>query len=190
MVRLVVAIGWLTLLLAASAGAAPQRDLLIRPGVGIGKVKLGMSLKQVRAAWGKPQAVTVQREGRARLTELQYDFAAYFVTLIGSPGRERVIRVGTTLAKERMANGLGVGSFERRLQRALGGRLHCDRLDTFNQPRNPYPLIQTNRRECSLGERGSPQTVFVSKMRVPSFLPEDWSRTAYVFEVVIRAPGA
>jgi hypothetical protein len=190
MVRSAVVLGCFALLLVASASAAPQRDALIRPGVGIGKVELGMSLKQVRAAWGKPQAITIRREGQARLTELQYDFAAYFVTLIGSPGRERVIRVGTTLAKERMANGLGVGSRETRLQRELRSRLQCDRLDVFQQPRNPYPLIQTNRRECRLGERGSPQTVFVSKMRVPSFLPEDWPKTAYVFEVVIRAAGA
>jgi hypothetical protein len=189
-VRSAVVIGCLALVVAASAPAAPQRDMLIRTGVGIGKVKLGMSLKQVRAAWGKPQAVTVRRERNARLTELQYDFAAYFVTLIGPRGSERVIRVGTTLTKERMTNGLGVGSLERRLQRALGGRLQCERLDVFTQPRNPYPLIRTNRRECRLGDRGEPQTVFVSKMRVPSFLPEDWSKTAYVFEVVIRAAGA
>jgi hypothetical protein len=192
MVRAAVVLGCLALLLAVTASAAPQRDLLIRPGVGIGKVKLGMSLKQVRAVWGKPQAVTVRREGKAkvRLTELQYDFAAYVVTLIGPRGRQRVIRVGTTLAKERMTNGLGVGSLERRLQSALRGRLRCDRLPVVTQPRSPYPLIFDNRRECKLGERGSPQTVFVSRMRVHSFLPEDWSKTAYVFEVVIRSAGA
>jgi hypothetical protein len=190
MVRSAVVLGCLMLLLASSAAAAPQRDMLIQPGVGIGKVKLGMSLKQVRAAWGKPQAVTVRREGKARLTELQYDFAAYFVTLIGSPRRERVVRVGTTLRKEKMANGLGVGSPERRLERALRARLHCDKLDIGPWPGSPYPLLLTNRRECALGERGSPQTVFVSKMRVRSVLPEDWSKSAYVFEVVIRAPGA
>jgi hypothetical protein len=190
MARSAVVLGCLALLLAVSASGAPQRDLLIRPGVGIGKVKLGMTLKQVRAAWGKPQASTVRREGGARLTELQYDFAAYVVTLLGPRGRERVIRVGTTLAKERMTNGLGVGSLERRLQSALRGRLRCDRLPVVTQPRSPQPLIFDNRRECKLGERGSPQTVFVSRMRVHSFLPEDWSKTAYVFEVVIRAAGA
>ncbi len=98
--------------------------------------------------------------------------------------------VGTTLAKERTRHGLGVGSPERRLQRVLRGQLRCDQLDTFIQPRSTTPLIQRNRRECTLGERGGPQTVFVSKMRVPSFLPEDWSKSAYVFEVAIRAPGA
>ena len=33
--------------------------------------------------------------------ELQYDFAAYTVTLSGLPKRERVVTVGTTLTKER-----------------------------------------------------------------------------------------
>ena len=89
-----------------------------------------------------------------------------------------------------MANGLGVGLPEWRLQRALRARLHCDKLDIGPWPGSPSPLLLTNRRECVLGERGSPQTVFVSKMRVRSVIPEDWSKSAYVFEVVIRAPGA
>jgi hypothetical protein len=83
--------GCLALALVASAAAAPQRDALIRPGVGIGKVELGMSLAQVRAAWGKPQSVVTGRRGRgAHTLELQYDFAAYVVTVHGSPGREQV----------------------------------------------------------------------------------------------------
>src|SRR5215218_7631083 len=113
-----------------SASAASQRDALIRPGIGIGKVKLGMSLKQVRGAWGRPQAVvTTTNERGARTLELQYDYAAYVVTLVGAPGGERVTAVGTTLAKERTSQGLGVGSLERRLQRAFRGDLRCERLD-------------------------------------------------------------
>jgi hypothetical protein len=191
MMRSLAALGCTALALVASASAAPQRDALIRPGIGIGKVRLGMSLAQVRAAWGKPQAVTAGRRGRgARRLELQYDFAAYVVTLHGSPGRERVVSVSTTLAKERTIQRLGVGSAERRLQRVLRGQLRCDQLDTVIQRRSTIPVLRTNRRECTLGERGRPQTAFVSRMRVPSFLPEDWSKSAYVFEVVVRAPGA
>jgi hypothetical protein len=191
MARWAAALVFIALLLAASASASTQRDALIRPGVGIGKVRLGMTLAQVRAAWGRPQAQTIETKERGgRTIELQYDFAAYSVTLSGLPQRERVVSVATTLAKEKMTNGLGVGSREIRLVRSLRGRLRCDRLDVFNQPRNPYPMLRTNRRECRLGGSGSPETVFVSKMRVPSFLPERWSASAYVFEVVIRVPGA
>jgi hypothetical protein len=191
MMRWLAALGCTGLALVASASAATQRDALIRPGVGIGKVRLGMTLAQVRAAWGRPQALTItphQRGGRT--IELQYDFAAYVVTLIGLPERERVASVATTLAKEKTRQGLGPGSPERRVQRLLRGGLRCERLDVWNPPRSAYPLLRSNRRECILGEPGSPQTVFVSRMRRNSFLPEHWSGSAYVFEVVIRAPGA
>lgn len=49
---------FLALMLAGSAPAAPSHDLLIRPAVGIANVRLGMTLAQVRGAWGAPQAVT------------------------------------------------------------------------------------------------------------------------------------
>ena len=182
---------FIALSLAASASASTQRDALIRPGISIGKVKLGMTLAQVRAAWGRPQAQIVEMLPRGgRSIELQYQFGAYTATLTGRSGRETVSSIATTLVKEKMANGLGVGSRETRLQRALRSRLRLDRLDVITQPRNPYPMVQTNRRECTLDERGSPQTVFASRMRVHSWLPDDWSKTAYVYEVVIRAPGA
>jgi hypothetical protein len=104
---------FIALALAASASGSTQRDALIRPGVGIGKVRLGMTLAQVRAAWGRPQAVTVRTQKRGgRVVELQYDFAAYVATLSGIPRHERVVAVGTTLAKERLPQGVGVGSPE------------------------------------------------------------------------------
>jgi hypothetical protein len=190
MVRTVASVGCAALALVASASASTQRDALIRPGVGIGKVRLGMTLAQVRAAWGRPQAQTVETLPRGgRRIELQYDFAAYTVTLTGRPSHETVATIATTLSKEKTRQGLGVGTPERRLQRLLRGELRCDRLDVVTQPRSPYPLLSSNRRECTLGAPGSPQTVFVSRMRRHSFLPEDWSASAYVFEVVIRAPG-
>lgn len=104
------AVGCVALALAASAGASTQRDTLIRPGIGIGKVRLGMTLAQVRAAWGRPQAVTIEPHMRGgRTIHLQYDFGAYEATLSGGPGRERVVSVATTLAKEKTPLGLGPG---------------------------------------------------------------------------------
>jgi hypothetical protein len=186
-------LGCTALALVASAGAAPQRDALIRPGVGIGKVRLGMSLAQVRAAWGRPQAVIPSQERGARQLELQYDYAAYVVTLVGVPGRERVTSVGTTLAKERTSQGVGVGSLERRLQRAFGGELRCDRLDVVYMPRSSVPVLGSNRRDCTLGAASRPQTMFTSRIRLQYawdlHQPEDWSKLARVTEVVIRAPA-
>jgi hypothetical protein len=189
-VRTVASLGCAALVLVASASASTQRDALIRPGVGIGKVRLGMTLAQVRAAWGRPQSQTSQPQTRGgRTIELQYDFGAYVVKLSGFARSERVVSVATTLAKEKTAHGLGPGALERRVQRAYRGELRCERLDVWNPPRSAYPLLASNRRECVLGDRYGPQTVFVSRMRRNSFLPEHWLASAYVFEVVIRAPG-
>jgi hypothetical protein len=186
MIRPAAAAGCLALVFAVSAAAAPSHDLVIRPGVGIGKVRLGMSLADVRAAWGAPQAVT--RTGRR--VELQYDFAAYVVTLAGPRGRQRVVSIATTLAKERTRGGVGVGTPEPRLRRVFRGELRCDALELMTMPRYPYPVLAANRRECTLGNPRAPHTTFVSKMRPFTFLAQDWSQKARVYEVVVHAGGA
>jgi hypothetical protein len=186
MIRPVAGAGCLALVLAVSAAAAPSHELVIRPGVGIGKVRLGMSQAAVRRAWGAPQAVT--RTGRR--VELQYDFAAYVVTLAGSRGRERVVSVATTLAKERTRGGIGVGSLESRLRRVYRGDLRCEALELMTMPRYPDPVLAANRRECTLGDAGGPHTTFVTKLRPFTFLAQDWSKRARVYEVVVSAAGA
>ena len=83
MARWAAALVFIALLLAASASAATQRDPLICPGVGIGEVKLAMTLAQVRAAWGQPYAVQITPHQRgARTIALQCDFAADVATLV------------------------------------------------------------------------------------------------------------
>jgi len=192
MVRWLAALGFVALALTASAGATTQRDALIRPGIGIGKVKLGMSLAQVRTAWGAPQARIVSQERGARKLELQYDYAAYVVTLRGDPRHERVVAIGTTLAKERTSQGVGVGSLERRLQGTFRSRLRCDRLDVVYMPRSSIPMLGSNERRCTLGTASAPHTVFTSRIRLDyawdQHPPDDWSRLARVTEVVIEAP--
>jgi hypothetical protein len=183
--RFVPIAGCLGLLLAVSAAAAPAHDMVIRPGLGIGKVRLGMSLADVRRVWGSPQAVT----GTQRKLELQYDFAAYVVTLAGQRGRKRVVSVGTTLARERTREGIGVGSPEARLRRVFRGELQCDALELMVMRGYANPVLAANRRECTLGSPRGPHTTFVSKMRPFTFLAQDWSKKARVYEVVVRAAG-
>ena len=55
-------------------------------------------------------------------------------------------------------------------------------------PRYPYPVLAANRRECRLGDRRGRHTTFVTKMRPFTFLADDWSKKARVYEVV-SAPG-
>lgn len=196
MARWVAALVFIALSLAPSASASTQRDTLIRPGVGIGKVRLGMTLAQVRGAWGRPYAVqTIPHERGARTIELQYDFAAYAVTLVGLPQRERVVAVSTTLAKERLRQDVGVGSLERRLLRVFRAKLHCDVLPVNRDARNPLPVIYAGAtRRCVLGHRNERHTVFISRVhpRWPWDLRPiaEWVKLARVMEVVVRAPGA
>jgi hypothetical protein len=196
MARWAAAVVFIALLLAASASASTQRDALIRPAVGIGKVRLGMMLAQVRAAWGRPYAVQITPHQRgARTIELQYDFAAYVVTLVGLPRRERVVAVSTTLAAERLRQGVGVGSLERRLLRVFRGELDCERLPISVDARGvPLGVIYAGAvRRCTLGDRDQRHTVFTS--RIHPRWPWDhrpvaeWVKLARVMEVTVRSTG-
>jgi hypothetical protein len=103
--------------------AAPDASELIRPGVGIGKVRLGMTQAQVRRALGQRLAIVNVRERRFGLLylEVAYDYSAYTVGFFGAPGRLRVVSVATSLRRERTRAGLGPGTFLRALRRVLRG---------------------------------------------------------------------
>ena len=47
----------------AAAQAAPQREALVRLGVGIGKVRLGMTAAEVRRAMGRHDARSIEPRG-------------------------------------------------------------------------------------------------------------------------------
>ena len=65
-----------------------------------------MTIAQVRAAWGPARARTLETQPRgSREIELQYDFAAYTVRLVGRPKRERVVSVATTLGGQKRTKG-------------------------------------------------------------------------------------
>jgi hypothetical protein len=116
---------------SAPAAGAPDAAALIRPGVGIGKVRLGMTQAQVRRALGRHTVVNV-RERRFGLTylELAYDYSAYTVGFFGAPGKLRVVSVATSLRRERTRNGLGPGTSLRALRRVLRGERCRRRLVT------------------------------------------------------------
>jgi hypothetical protein len=127
----VLVAGVLGIAAGTPAVGAPDDAALIRPGVGIGKVRLGMTQAQVRRALGRHTVVNV-RERRFGLTylELAYDYSAYTVGFFGAPGKLRVISVATSLRRERTRNGLGPGTSLRVLRRALRGERCRRRLVT------------------------------------------------------------
>lgn len=180
-----------TLVAGGTAGASSQ---LIRHGVGIGKVRLGMTETQVRAALGRPTATVRTRTGfgGARL-ELQFDEAAYTVVFRRRATGFRVVAVSTVLPRERTREGLGAGSLETRVRRAYGRRLRCEPLRTrpWDGGGDARTLVSTER-NCVLATAGATQTVFrsVVKGRFPwvRLTPADWPR-ARVYVVTVRLAG-
>lgn len=179
------------LVAVGTAGASSQ---LIRHGVGIGKVRLGMTEAEVRAALGPPTATVRSRTGfgGARL-ELQFDEAAYTVVLRKRGSGFRAVSVSTIVSQERTREGLGVGSLETRVRRAYGARLRCEALRTrpIDDRGGPRMLVPPER-NCVLATAGATQTVFrsVVKGRFPwvRLTPDDWPR-ARVYLVTVRLAG-
>jgi hypothetical protein len=181
-----------TLVAGGTAGASSQ---LIRHGVGIGKVRLGMTEAQVRAALGRPTAIVRRGAGfgGARL-ELQFDEAAYTVVLRRRGEGFRAVAVSTILPRERTREGLGVGALETRVRRSYGARLRCEPLRTKPvDPPGDARMLVSPERNCTLTTAGATQTVFrsVVKGRFPwsRLTPEDWPR-ARVYVVTVRLAGS
>jgi hypothetical protein len=147
-----VVIGAVTLAVG-SAGASRARDALIRPGVGIGKIRMEMRVAAVRRALRKPTAAAKRRRLGFGSEYVEYTWGAgpnWRVGVVGRPGDQVVVMVATTLAGQRTRTGVGVGSTYRTVQRRLGA--HCRR-DT-----KPGDLAFKG--VCFIGVRGLTQTVF------------------------------
>lgn len=182
------------LTVAGSAGAAPQSSQLIRHGVGIGKVRLGMAEAEVRAALGRPTWVVQSRTGFGGVRrELQFDEAAYTVVLRRRAGVFRAVAVSTILSRERTPEGLGVGSLETRVRRAYGSRLRCEPLRTRPARGSNVRVLVSNTRSCALASSGRTETVFESVVKGQfawsAVKPADWPR-ARVYIVTVRLAGA
>ena len=180
---------------AAGVSAAPQADLLIRPGHGIGKFRLGMSRAEVLGAVGKPRYV-VPRGRTFGLVTVEYQYgpgAEYIATLVGRPGRLRVTRVSTIARRERTPKGVGPFSTERALLRAYPAT-RCTRLRTGTIGGMVYLMTLT--RTCTLVTASGRRTVFRTGWDAPDPPPgrprirptvENFSRYARVSEVVVTA---
>jgi hypothetical protein len=97
---------------------------VILPGIGIGKVRLGMTFGQVRDALGRPGAV-LRRERfgfGSQYVEYAWRDTAWIVAVLGRGDRARVVSVSTTLGRERTPSRVGVGSTEQALRRTVGAR--------------------------------------------------------------------
>ena len=108
---------------------------MIRPGVAIGKVRLGMTLPEVRRILGPPAAVMrAERSGfGVRYVEYQWGYGNWRVGFRGRRGDLRSVRIGTTLSTQRTPARIGAGSDTGDVARRYGDRVSCVSR-TFGQP--------------------------------------------------------
>ena len=178
---------------AGTSAAAPQSNLVIRPGAGIGKFRLGMSAADVRRSAGRPTFV-VPRGRTFGLVTVDYQYglgAEYIATLVGRPGRMRVTRISTIARRERTPRGVGPFSTERALLRAYPA-VRCTRLRTGYIGGVPY--LATLTRTCTLLAPSGRRTVFRSGWAAPDPPPgrprikpsvENYSQYAQITEVIV-----
>jgi len=84
-------------------GGASASESTIYPGVGIGKVKLGMTVAQVKHLLGQGYSVDERRPG---YLELGWNFASWSVGF----EKSRAVLVSTTIRGQKTAAGAGPGA--------------------------------------------------------------------------------
>lgn len=104
----------------STAAAAPERDALVRPGVGIGRISIGSTQAQVVQILGPHHRVNRRYPiGFGRIhVEHDWDYGRWTVAYEGRPGRLEVVKVATMLQTQRTPQRIGVGSRPRDLARA------------------------------------------------------------------------
>jgi hypothetical protein len=183
---------------SASASAAPQRDALVRPGVAVGKVRVGMPFQQVRGVLGRPQVVLRQRRyGFDSLyTEYAWGGTNWTVAVVGRGNAARVVSVSTGLRRERTRAGIGVGSTERSVRRTLGARCFDKeaQFDPITGERVYIPVTRKDTMYCFLGrDRDAAHTAFslgetcLIPTPHPMICPKE-KRLYRVFEVTVGQP--
>ena len=174
----------LAALAVAPATAAPERTALIVPGEQIGKVRLGMSLAQVRRVLGRPTVVNRQlRTGFGRYVEYDWGWGNWTVGFSGTGSTLRVSLLATGLKREMTRERIGVGVAERRVVSAYRTRgLRCPKV-VVERGQPPFPHEYT---VCRLVTPNGATTYFRDGCAVPC-------RSGYVpvvIEVVIRSRAA
>ena len=101
-----------TVVAVTAASAAPQRDALVRPGIGIGRITIGMTQAQVVRILGTHHRVNRRYKlgfGRSYV-EHDWDYGRWTVGYEGRPGQLKVVRVATLQDTQRTPKRIGVGS--------------------------------------------------------------------------------
>jgi hypothetical protein len=172
-----VAVAVLAAVVTSSASAS---ESTIYPGVGIGKVKLGMTQPQVVRALGKDYIVNARATvGGAEFHELAWNFASWTVGFLRSGSTWRAIQVETTLRPQRTLAGIGVSSSFKRAARKYPHTLCGGIYSTYGSDYDRYAewaLILVN--------KGPVYTAFAVKPVTPRDYTGPWS----VYAVIVQQP--
>lgn len=145
-----------TLLAAlAAASGAVARDTLVRPAVGMGKLRLGMSLKETRQALGQRiqlELTQTVRSGNARLVQYVTLDEGWRLRLLGPKGKEKLVGISTESPRERLRNGVGVGTAVATLPARLAA---LDPKCVAGQVFVNYRLIPVPIETCAISTRGA-----------------------------------
>jgi hypothetical protein len=169
------------LALAAAIVTAPASatESTIYPGVGIGKVRLGMTQAQVVRALGKDYVVnSTATVGGAAYRELAWNFASWSVGFLRAGSTWRVVQVETTVRPQRTATNVGVGSpFIQVVQKEPA--VFCGGIDpTYGSPSGPGGGSNA----LILVSKGPVYTAFA----VQPVEPRDYGGAWRVFEAIVQ----
>ncbi len=175
-------------LAAAPAQSAPESSLVIVPGKQIGKVRIGMTFAQVKAALGKPTVVNRrQRTGFTRYVEYDWGWGRWTVGFSGRGANLRVSLIGTTLRRERTRDGVGVGTSAQRMRSALrDDGLNCSVMPADTKTELPHPV-------CRLGTRARGLTFFQTRTEctdLDAYHCPPAKRRTYVSQVIVLTSAA
>ena len=168
-----------TFIAATFPACASATESTIYPGVGIGKVKLGMTLTQVKHVLGA-DAIVNDREtvNGSDYLELGWNFSAWAVGFVRHGSTYRAVHVTTALRAQRTTTGIGPGAFWLKLARAYPGGV-CTFLLTGSSGGLEYLVPH----------RGGTQTIFFLKPWPPESGQYGVTQKTYsVISVAVRTP--
>jgi hypothetical protein len=154
------------------ASGASAMEETIYPGVGIGKLKLGMTRAQVVRALGKDYIVN---ESSPSYTELGWNFSSWTVRLRDG----RAVEVGTALQSQRTTKRVGPGTFWLKLVKAYPGGA-CTFTDAPPGFGGYSPL------EYLVPHKGGTQTLFTLHAWPPRAYYASTAKTFFVVSVAVR----
>jgi hypothetical protein len=171
---------------AVVVSGASATESTITPGVGIGKIEIGMSATEVNWALGAGSIVNDRKTiGGRQYLELAWNFSEWSIDFVKRGSVYRVVQIGTTLRKQRTPNGVGPGTPWLDLVRAYPHGLCAVGGNPLGLPSDSWRI--GSYLEFLVPHKGGTQTIFVlrgiiDRKKRPAL------RNYVVMQVQVRVP--